>query len=143
MWVGDKQRSESMVSRKKIVITYGTFDLLHHGHIRLLKRAKSLGDYLVVGLSSDSFNNKKGKKAILNYKQRKEVLQAVKYVDKIIPERGWNQKRKDIDKYNAIMVMGDDWKGKFDEYNCIYLPRTKIISTSYIKRVIRNHIFRP
>lgn len=125
-----------------IVITYGTYDLLHKGHIRLLKRAKELGDYLIVGLSTDDFNSLKGKKAFYSYEDRKEMLEAIKYVDKVIPEQTWEQKDEDVEKYNIdIFTIGDDWKGKFDNLNCevIYLPRTKGISTTEIKERLKNY----
>jgi glycerol-3-phosphate cytidylyltransferase len=120
------------------VITYGTFDLIHEGHINILRRAKALGDYLIVGLSTEHFNRVKNKKAYHTYQQRKIVLEAIRYVDHIIPENSWEQKVGDIQRYQAdIFVMGDDWEGKFDylkEYcRVIYLPRTKGISTSKIK----------
>ena len=124
----------------KKVITYGTFDLLHYGHINLLRRAKSLGDYLVVGLSTDEFNNKeKNKECYFDYENRKLLLDAVRYVDLVIPEENWEQKISDIQKYNIdVFVIGDDWKGKFDYLKdigveVVYLPRTKEISTSKIK----------
>ncbi|MCT7783498.1 MAG: glycerol-3-phosphate cytidylyltransferase, partial [Lactobacillus iners] len=100
----------------KKVITYGTFDLLHYGHVRLLKRAKELGDYLIVALSTDEFNElKKHKEAYNSYNERKYILEAIKYVDEVIPENDWNQKITDVQKYNIdTFVMGDDWKGKFD-----------------------------
>ncbi len=125
------------------VLTYGTFDLLHEGHIRLLKRAKALGDYLIVGVSTDAFNAGKGKKAILAYSERKEVVEAIRYVDKVIPERSWDQKIKDVQKYQIdIFVMGDDWKGKFDFLKpyckVVYLPRTKRISSTSIKETVRS-----
>jgi len=120
------------------VITYGTFDLLHNGHINLLRRARELGDHLTVAISSDEFNNIKGKMSYHNYENRKIILEAIRYVDEVIPERGWEQKIDDIKKHNIdIFVMGDDWKGKFDflkEYcDVIYLPRTIGISTTKIK----------
>ena len=125
----------------KRVITYGTFDLLHYGHISLLKRAKSLGDYLIVGLSTDEFNNtKKNKESYFDYENRKSLLDAVKYVDLVIPEKTWEQKVSDIQKYNIdVFVIGDDWKGKFDYLEdfgieVVYLPRTKEISTTKIKK---------
>ena len=125
----------------KRVITYGTFDLLHYGHINLLKRAKSLGDYLIVGLSTDEFNNtKKNKESYFDYENRKSLLDAVKYVDLVIPEENWEQKVSDIQKYNIdVFVIGDDWKGKFDYLEdfgieVVYLPRTKEISTTKIKK---------
>ncbi|MCR4743383.1 MAG: glycerol-3-phosphate cytidylyltransferase [Treponema sp.] len=123
----------------KRIITYGTFDLLHYGHINLLKRAKELGDYLVVGLSTDEFNLKeKNKKCYFSYEQRKHLLEAIRYVDLVIPEEGWNQKLTDVDLYHIdTFVIGDDWKGKFDflkeKCNVLYLPRTPEISTSQIK----------
>lgn len=130
---------------KKIVITYGTYDLLHIGHINLLKRAKALGDYLIVGLSTDKFNQIKNKDCFLPYEQRKAVLEAIEYVDKVIPEKNWEQKSKDIKKYRVgIFVMGSDWKGKFDnlkEYcDVIYLPRTENISTTSLKKDITNKV---
>lgn len=123
----------------KKVITYGTFDLLHTGHINLLRRAKALGDYLIVALSTDEFNKGKGKKAYYTYEQRKAILEAIRYVDKVIPEYSWDQKIEDIKKYDIdIFVMGDDWKGKFDflkDYcEVVYLPRTVGISTTKIKQ---------
>ena len=124
----------------KKVITYGTFDLLHYGHINLLRRAKTLGDYLIVGLSTDEFNNKeKNKECYFDYENRKLLLDAVKYVDLVIPEETWEQKVSDIQKYNIdVFVIGDDWKCKFDYLEDIgievlYLPRTKEISTTKIK----------
>ena len=125
------------------VITYGTFDLLHIGHINLLRRAKELGDYLIVGLSSDEFNLLKGKKAFFDFNERKKILESIKYVDNVIVENSWEQKILDIKKYNVdILVMGDDWLGKFDylkEYcKVIYLPRTKNISTTFIKNKLGN-----
>ena len=124
----------------KKVITYGTFDLLHYGHINLLRRAKSLGDYLIVGLSTDEFNNKeKNKECYFDFENRKLLLDAVRYVDLVVPEENWEQKISDIQKYNIdVFVIGDDWKGKFDYLKdfgveVIYLPRTKEISTSKIK----------
>ena len=125
------------------VITYGTFDLLHIGHINLLRRAKEFGDYLIVGLSSDEFNLLKGKKAFFDFNERKKILESIKYVDNVIVENSWEQKILDIKKYNVdILVMGDDWFGKFDylkEYcKVIYLPRTKNISTTFIKNKLGN-----
>ncbi len=132
-----------MMSKKennlmKRVITYGTFDLLHWGHVRLLERAKSLGDYLIVATSTDEFNALKHKEAYHSFEHRKYILEAIRYVDKVIPEYSWNQKIEDIKKYNIdTFVMGDDWKGQFDflkDYcEVIYLPRTSGISTSKIK----------
>lgn len=124
----------------KRVITYGTFDLLHYGHINLLKRAKALGDYLVVVLSSDEFNwNEKHKKCYFTYEQRKALLESVRYVDLVIPENSWEQKKTDVHEYHIdTFVMGDDWEGKFDflkdeGVEVVYLPRTPEISTTQIK----------
>ena len=100
----------------KRVITYGTFDLLHYGHLNLLRRAKALGDYLIVGLSTDQFNwQEKQKKSYFTYEERKAMLEAIRYVDLVIPEENWDQKKTDVEKYHAdIFVIGDDWKGAFD-----------------------------
>lgn len=127
------------------VITYGTFDLLHYGHINLLQRAKALGDYLVVGLSTDEFNwNEKQKKCYFSFEKRKRLLEAVRYVDLVIPEQEWEQKRSDVREYHIdTFVMGDDWQGKFDylsEEGCdvVYLPRTPEISTTQIKKDLKS-----
>ncbi len=125
------------------MLTYGTFDLFHYGHIELLRRAKSLGDELIVGLSTDEFNKLKNKVAIYSFEQRKSTLEAIKYVDHIIPETNWDQKIDDIKNNNiSTFVMGDDWKGKFDflsEYcEVIYLSRTPEISTSETILKIKN-----
>ena len=125
----------------KKVITYGTFDTLHFGHLKLLERAKNLGDFLIVGLSTDAFNALKGKKSLLNYKDRKSYLQAIKYVDLIIPENNWEQKIEDVKKNHVdIFTMGDDWKGKFDFMNDVcqvhYLERTPSISSTMIRSKI-------
>ena len=127
----------------KRIITYGTFDLLHYGHINLLKRAKSLGDYLVVVVSSDEFNlNEKNKKCYFPYEVRKQLVEAIRYVDLVIPEESWNQKVYDIKEYHIdTFVIGDDWEGKFDYLKAycevIYLPRTPEISTTKIKADIK------
>lgn len=128
----------------KKVITYGTYDLLHVGHINLLRRAKELGDYLIVVVSSDEFNAIKGKKAYYSFEDRKKILEAVKYVDEVLPEYTWEQKIKDVVDNNVdVFVMGDDWAGKFDflkEYcEVVYLPRTEGISTSKIKKDLGIH----
>jgi len=128
----------------KTVITYGTFDLFHVGHLRLLQRAKSLGDRLIVAVSTDDFNSIKGKKSIIPFEQRAEIVSNVKCVDLVIPEISWEQKLEDIKKYGVdIFVMGDDWKGKFDnlrEYcQVVYLPRTEGISSSQIRETL-SHI---
>ena len=124
----------------KKVITYGTFDLLHAGHINLLRRAKELGDYLIVVVSTDEFNwNEKRKKCYFSYEERKKLVEAVRYVDLVIPENNWEQKVSDVQEYHVdTFVMGDDWVGKFDflkEYcDVVYLPRTEGISTTKIKQ---------
>lgn len=124
------------------VITYGTFDTLHHGHIRLLRRARELGDYLIAGLSTDGFNDLKGKRAFFSFEDRMFDLEAVRYVDLIIPETSWGQKINDIRLYKAdVLVMGDDWAGKFDhlksECEVVYLPRTEGISSTAIRDVMQ------
>lgn len=123
---------------RKVILTYGTFDLFHIGHVNLLKRLKGLGDYLYVGISSDEFNSLKGKKSFFSYEERSEIVKSCKYVDMVFPEKNWEQKVSDIKKYDVtIFAMGDDWRGKFDflkEYcEVVYLPRTKDISTTEIK----------
>lgn len=122
----------------KKVITYGTFDLLHVGHINLLRRAKELGDYLIVVLSTDEFNRIKHKEAYHSYENRKLILEAIRYVDEVLPETCWEQKVKDVvDNQVDVFVMGDDWKGEFDflkDYcEVVYLSRTEGISTTKIK----------
>ncbi|MBC1229318.1 glycerol-3-phosphate cytidylyltransferase [Listeria booriae] len=126
----------------KKVITYGTFDLLHWGHIKLLERAKALGDYLVVAISTDEFNRLKHKEAYHSFEHRKLILEAIRYVDEVIPENEWEQKIQDVKDHNIdIFVMGDDWKGEFDflkDYcEVVYLPRTTGISTTKIKDDLR------
>lgn len=123
----------------KRVITYGTYDLLHYGHINLLKRARALGDYLVVAISTDEFNKKmKNKICVQTYEERKMILESLRYVDLVIPEENWEQKINDINLYKIdTFCIGDDWKGKFDflkDYcNVVYLPRTQGISTTQRK----------
>ena len=125
----------------KRVITYGTFDLLHYGHINLLRRAKALGDYLIVALSTDDFNNlQKHKVCYFSYAERRLLLEAIRYVDLVIPEESWEQKREDMHLYKVdTFVMGDDWVGRFDflkedGVEVVYLPRTPEISSSQIKQ---------
>ena len=125
----------------KRVITYGTFDLLHYGHINLLKRARQLGDYLIVAVSTDEFNwNQKQKKCYFSFEQRKALVEAIRYVDLVIPEENWEQKRTDAKEYHVdVFVIGEDWKGKFDflkedGVEVVYLPRTPEISTTQIKK---------
>ena len=124
----------------KKVITYGTYDLLHYGHINLLRRARALGDYLIVALSTDEFNREqKGKKCYFSYEQRKQLLEAIRYVDLVIPEESWEQKVSDVKEFRVeTFVIGDDWTGKFDFLkpycDVVYLPRTPEISTTQIKQ---------
>ena len=125
------------------VLTYGTFDILHEGHIRLLQRAKDLGDYLIVGISTDEFNDIKGKKSFYDYETRKKMVEALGIVDEVIPETHWEQKPDDIKNHNVdILVMGDDWASseKFLSLRkyckVLFLPRTPEISTTDIKEVI-------
>ena len=125
----------------KKIITYGTFDLFHYGHLRILERAKALGDYLVVAVSTDEFNEIKGKTCVYPYEHRAEIVAAIRYVDEVIPEKNWEQKLDDIRKHNIdVFVMGDDWQGRFDDLrsvcDVIYIPRTENISTTGI----RNHL---
>jgi len=124
----------------KRILTYGTFDLLHYGHIRLLRRAKALGDYLIVALSTDEFNAGKGKAAFHDYETRKKMLEAIRYVDLVIPENSWEQKEQDVKDYHVdVVVMGGDWAGS-DRFEYLrefcdvqYLDRTPGISTTQIK----------
>ncbi|WP_150538232.1 glycerol-3-phosphate cytidylyltransferase [Actinobacillus vicugnae] len=125
----------------KKVLTYGTFDLLHHGHIRLLERARALGDHLTVAISTDQFNLGKGKVCAYTYEEREHILKAIRYVDEVIPETQWEQKIEDVKKHEIdVFVMGDDWAGKFDflaDYcEVVYLPRTPDISTTQIKKML-------
>lgn len=128
----------------KRVITYGTFDLLHYGHINLLRRAKEQGDYLIVALSTDEFNWNEKQKCYFSYEKRKQLLEAIRYVDLVIPEEGWAQKVSDVKEYHVdTFVMGDDWAGKFDfiqeetDAEVIYLARTPEISTTQIKKDLK------
>ena len=125
----------------KTVITYGTFDLFHVGHVNLLRRLKGLGDRLVVGVSSDEFNSIKGKKTVMPFQHRAQVVSACRYVDAVFPELTWDQKHDDIRREKAgIFAMGDDWAGKFDDLSdlceVIYLPRTQDISTTEIRQLV-------
>lgn len=128
----------------KKVITYGSYDLLHWGHVNLLRRAKEQGDYLIVGLSTDEFNRVKHKTSYHKYNERKLILEAIRYVDEVIPEENWDQKIKDVKKYDIdTFVMGDDWKGEFDfleEYCTVkILERNENISTTMIKENLRDN----
>ena len=130
------------MAKKKRVITYGTFDMFHVGHLELLKRIKTYGDELIVAVSTDAFNEIKGKKTIIPYDQRAQIVEAIRYVDKVIPEHHWEQKEDDIKTHNIdMLIMGDDWKGKFDflqdQCEVLYLPRTKGISSSELKNTLK------
>jgi glycerol-3-phosphate cytidylyltransferase len=127
----------------KVILTYGTFDLFHVGHVRLLERLRDLGDHLIVGVSTDSFNAKKGKRATMTYADRAEIVGALRCVDRVIPEHDWPQKIDDIKNFNvSIFGMGDDWVGKFDDLRdyceVVYLPRTEGISTTSLRATIYN-----
>jgi len=133
---------------KKTIITYGTFDMFHIGHLKLLQRLKSLGDELIVAISSDEFNRGKGKKVMIPYSQRAEIVENIKCVDKVIPEENWEQKITDVQKYNVdVFAMGNDWEGKFDflKEHCevLYLDRTKDISTTQLKKSLMNFMSIP
>lgn len=124
-----------------VVITYGTFDLFHYGHLRLLERAAALGDKLVVGVSTDEFNAVKGKKCVQPYAERAAIVAALRMVDAVFPERCWEQKIDDIKRWKAtVLVMGDDWRGKFDHLSAycrvVYLERTPDISTTARKEML-------
>lgn len=128
----------------KKVITYGTFDLFHYGHLKILERAKQLGDYLIVAVSTDEFNQIKGKKCVYPYEHRAEIVKAIKFVDEVIPEIKWEQKKEDVIEHQIdVFVMGSDWEGRFDELkeHCqvIYLPRTPDISSTDIKSNVKNN----
>lgn len=143
----DKEHLEfdfhKMFKRKyKTVLTYGTFDLLHFGHLELLRRLRNLGDRIIVGLSTDEFNTLKDKECVMPYEKRKHLLEVLSYVDLVIPESDWDQKVDDVKNHDVdLFVMGDDWKGKFDflEEHCevLYLPRTDGISTTKLKTLLK------
>lgn len=126
----------------KTIITYGTFDLFHIGHLRLLERLKEMGDKLIVAVSTDEFNALKGKKTVIPYADRAKIVENIKAVDLVIPEINWEQKTTDVQKYGVdIFAMGDDWQGKFDflKEHCevVYLPRTEGISSSELKEKLK------
>lgn len=126
----------------KTVITYGTFDLFHVGHLKLLERARALGDRLIVAVSTDTFNEGKGKRTVIPYADRAAIVQALQVVDAVIPEESWEQKTEDIRRLGVdVFVMGEDWKGKFDELKAlcevVYLPRTALVSTTSIKESVQ------
>ena len=136
------------IMNKKTIITYGTFDMFHTGHLNLLKRIKEMGDELIVAVSTDEFNALKGKKTLIPYEQRADIVESIRYVDKVIPEKNWEQKINDIKNYNIdLFVIGNDWEGKFDflEKYCevIYLPRTENISTTQLKKALTNFLSIP
>jgi glycerol-3-phosphate cytidylyltransferase len=125
----------------KKVITYGTFDLFHIGHVRLLERLKGLGDHLIVGVSTDEFNAQKGKRSVYGYEDRATIVRAVRFVDEVIPEGSWEQKRKDITAHGvSVFAIGEDWKGKFDDLKdicqVVYLVRTEGVSTTAIRETL-------
>lgn len=129
----------------KRILTYGTFDLLHIGHINILKKSKEFGDYLIVAVSTDEFNSIKGKQSQYSYEDRKQIIESIRYVDEVISERTWEQKKDDVEKYGIdVLVMGDDWEGKFDDLKefceVVYLPRTEGISTTMTKEEIKRDI---
>lgn len=131
------------MQKEKIVITYGTFDMFHIGHLRLLQRLKKLGDKLIVAVSTNEFNAIKGKTTVIPFTDRIEIVKNIKCVDEVIAENNWEQKVSDIQKYNvSIFAMGNDWEGKFDYLSewceVVYLPRTEGISTSCIKQILSN-----
>ena len=142
-WDAAKDQVDSWQSAKEeIVFTNGCFDLLHYGHLEILRRASSLGDKLIVGISTDEFNELEGKTCILPYEKRKELLESLDYVDKVIPEDNWEQKVSDVKENDVdIFVMGNDWEGKFDELKAyckvIHFPRTKGISTTKLKSILK------
>jgi glycerol-3-phosphate cytidylyltransferase len=133
---------------KKTIITYGTFDMFHIGHLKLLQRLAELGDEVIVAISTDEFNQLKGKKTLIPFEQRMEIVKNIKYVDKVIAEESWEQKVDDIQKHHIdIFAMGDDWEGEFDflkEYcEVVYLPRTKSVSTTKLKKSLTNFLSIP
>lgn len=130
------------MQKEKIVITYGTFDLFHIGHLKLLQRLKKLGTKLIVAVSTDEFNTLKGKKTIIPYSQRAEIVENIKCIDMVIPENTWEQKIEDIKKYNIdVFCIGNDWEGKFDFLNeyceVKYLDRTEGISSTQLKNTLK------
>ncbi len=136
------------MENKKTIITYGTFDMFHIGHLKLLQRLKEFGDELIVAVSTDEFNELKGKKTLIPYEQRAEIVSNIKCVNKVIPENSWDQKIEDVEQYNIdIFAIGDDWEGKFDflEKYCevVYLARTKNVSTTKLKKSLSNFLSIP
>ncbi len=132
----------------RTVITYGTFDMFHIGHLKLLKRLSEMGDRVIVAVSTDEFNQGKGKKTLIPYDQRSQIVESIKYVDMVVPEESWEQKLTDVKKYNVdLFAIGEDWKGRFDflEELCevVYLPRTKNISTTDLKKSLKRFLSIP
>lgn len=128
-----------MINKKRTILTYGTFDLFHVGHLRLLERLKNLGDELIVGVSTDEFNSIKNKKSFIRFEDRIEIIRGLRCVTKVIPEESWDQKETDVIKYQvSVLGMGSDWTGQFDSLKSlceiVYIPRTEHISSSQIKR---------
>ncbi|GAA4820565.1 adenylyltransferase/cytidyltransferase family protein [Nocardioides caeni] len=125
----------------RTVLTYGTFDLFHIGHLRLIERLAAMGDRLIVGVSTDEFNAGKGKRSVVSYDDRAAIVAAIKGVDLVVPEESWDQKRKDVVAHEVdVLVMGDDWTGKFDDLKDVcevtYLPRTAGVSSTEIKQLL-------
>ncbi len=136
--VYDPMFDQPNLVRPRVVLTYGTFDLFHYGHVRLLQRLSAMGTELIVGCSTDEFNAIKGKTSVMAFEQRRAILESCRYVSRVIPEENWGQKRTDIVNYNvSIFAMGDDWQGKFDDLgdltSVIYLARTENISTTQLR----------
>lgn len=130
---------------KKTIITYGTFDMFHIGHLKLLERLSKMADQVIVAVSTDKFNEQKGKKVLIPYEQRAAIVQAIEYVDLVIPEDNWEQKKTDIEKYGVdIFAIGNDWEGKFDflkdQCEVVYLDRTQDISTTSLKKSLTNFL---
>ncbi|UAA39506.1 adenylyltransferase/cytidyltransferase family protein [Paraneptunicella aestuarii] len=141
----DNNNNNSAISSShpKTVLTYGTFDLFHIGHLKMLQRLKAMGDKLIVAVSTDEFNALKGKRSVYSYEERAAIIAALSCVDLVIPEQSWEQKAQDIQQYQVdIFGIGSDWKGKFDELadlcQVVYLDRTPSISTTEVKRALSN-----
>lgn len=133
---------------RKTIITYGTFDMFHIGHLKLLERLSKMADQVIVAVSTDEFNEQKGKKVLIPYEQRAAIVQAIEYVDLVIPEDNWEQKKTDIEKYGVdIFAIGNDWEGKFDflkdQCEVVYLDRTKNISTTSLKKSLKSFLSIP
>ncbi|WP_337926496.1 adenylyltransferase/cytidyltransferase family protein [Vreelandella profundi] len=132
----------------KTIITYGTFDMFHVGHLNLLKRLNEMADNVIVAVSTDEFNEGKGKKTLIPYDQRASIVESIKYVHKVIPENSWEQKLSDVKEHDVdIFAIGNDWKGKFDFLSelceVVYLDRTKNISTTDLKKSLTRFLSIP